>query len=149
IRSHAAGSGPELEPAAVRLMLVLRAHSLSLGLSGVRVDLLEHLLTMAREGILPIVPSRGSLGASGDLIPLAHLALGVIGEGEARAGGHVAPIAERYRELGLVPFSLRAKEGLALINGTQASASVGCLALLEAAEVLRAAHVGAALSVEA
>jgi histidine ammonia-lyase len=104
---------------------------------------------MAQEDILPIVPSRGSLGASGDLIPLAHLALGVIGEGESRVAGRLVPISERYRERGLAPLTLRAKEGLALINGTQATASVGCLALLEAGEVLRAAHVAAALSVEA
>ena len=82
IRSHAAGSGPELEPRAVRLMLALRAHSLALGYSGVRLTLLEHIVRMIESDILPVVPSRGSLGASGDLIPLAHLALGLIGEGD-------------------------------------------------------------------
>jgi histidine ammonia-lyase len=149
LRSHAAGFGPELEPAAVRLMLALRAHSLALGASGVRQELIEHLLVMRERGILPVVPSRGSLGASGDLIPLAHLALGVIGEGEARMGGRLAPSAEHYRAAGLAPLALGAKEGLALINGTQAAAALGVLALAEGFETLRAAHAACALSVEA
>jgi len=149
IRSHAAGFGPELEPRAVRLMLALRAHSLSLGYSGVRLSLLEHLVRMIEADILPIVPSRGSLGASGDLIPLAHLALGLIGEGEVRADGRVVVAADLMRGNGMAPLKLQAKEGLALINGTQGMTSVGALALLEASDVLRAAHVACALSVEA
>jgi len=149
IRSHASGSGPELEPKAVRLMLALRAHSLALGYSGVRLTLLEHIVRMIEAEILPIVPSRGSLGASGDLIPLAHLALGLIGEGEVRIEGRIAPAADLMRGNGMAPLSLQAKEGLALINGTQGMTAVGTLALLEASEVLRAAHVACALSVEA
>ncbi len=149
IRSHAAGAGPELEPAGVRLMLALRAHSLSQGASGVRVELVEHLLAMLERDVLPVVPSRGSLGASGDLIPLAHLALGVIGEGDARRGGRSAPAADHLREAGLAPIALRAKEGLALINGTQAAAALGTLALLEGLETLRAAHAACALSIDA
>jgi len=149
IRSHACGFGPELEPRAVRLMLALRAHSLSLGYSGVRLTLLEHLVRMIEAEILPIVPSKGSLGASGDLIPLAHLALALIGEGEVRAEGRVIVAADLMRGNGMAPLRLQAKEGLALINGTQGMTSVGALALLEAAEVLRAAHVACALSVEA
>jgi len=149
LRSHAAGAGPELEPAVVRLMLALRAHSLSLGASGVRPELAERLLDLRDRDILPIVPSKGSLGASGDLIPLAHLALAVIGEGEARHAGRVAPTAEHLRDGGLPPFVLAAKEGLALINGTQAATAVGVLALAEGLEVLRAAHAACALSVEA
>jgi histidine ammonia-lyase len=121
LRSHAAGAGPELERPAVRLMLALRAHSLALGASGVRPELLEHLVSMLERDLLPIVPSRGSLGASGDLIPLAHLGLGVIGEGELRRNGRVGPAADQYRDAGLDPLPLAAKEGLALINGTQAS----------------------------
>jgi histidine ammonia-lyase len=149
VRSHAAGAGPELEPAAVRLMLALRAHSLSLGASGVREELIRHLIAMLERDLLPVVPSRGSLGASGDLIPLAHLALAVIGEGEIRRGGRAAPASEHYAEAALPPVRLTAKEGLALINGTQAATAVGLLALLEFMEVLRAAHAACALSVEA
>jgi histidine ammonia-lyase len=149
IRSHASGFGPELEPRAVRLMLALRAHSLSLGYSGVRLTLLEHIVRMIECDILPVVPSRGSLGASGDLIPLAHLALGLIGEGEVRVEGRTAKSADLMRGNGMAPLALQAKEGLALINGTQGMTSVGALALIEAAEVLRAAHVACALSVDA
>ena len=149
LRSHAAGAGPELERPAVRLMLALRAHSLALGASGVRPELLEHLVSMLERDLLPIVPSRGSLGASGDLIPLAHLGLGVIGEGELRRNGRVGPAADQYRDAGLDPLPLAAKEGLALINGTQASSAVGVQALLEGADVLRTAHAACALSVDA
>ena len=149
LRSHAAGAGPELERPAVRLMLALRAHSLALGASGVRPELLEHLVSMLERDLLPVVPSRGSLGASGDLIPLAHLGLGVIGEGELRRNGRAGPAADHYREVGLDPLPLAAKEGLALINGTQASSAVGVQALLEGADVLRAAHAACALSVDA
>ncbi|MGE5178572.1 MAG: histidine ammonia-lyase [Bacteroidota bacterium] len=149
LRSHAAGYGPELEPAAVRLMLALRAHSLSLGKSGVRLELIERLLELLDRGVLPVVPSRGSLGASGDLIPLAHLALVLVGEGEARYRGAAAPAAEHLRTVGLDPLTLQAKEGLALINGTQAAAALGALALSESLEILRAAHAACALSIDA
>lgn len=149
LRSHAAGAGPELEPTTVRLMLALRAHSLALGASGVRPKLLEHLVAMLEHDLLPVVPSRGSLGASGDLIPLAHLGLGVMGEGSMRRNGRVAPAAEHYREAGLQPLTLAAKEGLALINGTQAATALGVQAFLEAKNVMRAAHAACALSVEA
>ena len=149
VRSHAAGMGPELEPKAVRLMLALRAHSLALGASGVRVELVERLLSMLEKGCLPVVPSRGSLGASGDLIPLAHLALGIIGEGEIRRNGAVEPAASALAEAGLGPIALQAKEGLALINGTQAATALGVVALLESARVMRAAHAACALSIEA
>jgi len=149
LRSHASGFGPELEPQVVRLMLALRAHSLSQGQSGVRLTLLTHLLRMIEANVLPIVPSRGSLGASGDLIPLAHLALGAIGEGDVRVEGRVAKTADLFRGNGMAPLTLQAKEGLALINGTQAMTAVGSLAILEAAEVLGAAHVACALSVDA
>ena len=149
LRSHAAGAGPELEPEVVRLMLALRAHSLALGASGVRPELVARLLELRARDILPAVPSKGSLGASGDLIPLAHLALAVIGEGEARHGGRLAATSEHLRDAGLSPFALEAKEGLALINGTQAATAVGILAIAEGFEVLRAAHAACALSVEA
>ena len=149
LRSHAAGYGPELEPGAVRLMLALRAHSLAQGMSGVRLELIERLVALLAAGVLPVVPSRGSLGASGDLIPLAHLALALVGEGEARREGRIAPSAEQLRAAGIAPITLQAKEGLALINGTQASAALGALALGEAFETLRAAHAACALSVDA
>jgi len=149
VRSHAAGMGPELEPKAVRLMLALRAHSLALGASGVRVELVERLLSMLEKDCLPVVPSRGSLGASGDLIPLAHLALGIIGEGEIRRNGAVEPAASALADAGLGPIALQAKEGLALINGTQAATALGVVALLESARVMRAAHAACALSIEA
>ena len=149
LRSHAAGAGPELEAPAVRLILALRAHSLALGASGVRAELLQHLVGMLERDLLPVVPSRGSLGASGDLIPLAHLALAVVGEGEIRREGKVGPAAAHYREAGLAPISLAAKEGLSLINGTQAATAVGVLAVLESREILRAAHAACALSIEA
>ena len=149
LRSHAAGAGPELEAPAVRLILALRAHSLALGASGVRPELLRHLVGMLERDLLPVVPSRGSLGASGDLIPLAHLALAVVGEGEIRRNGTVAPAADQYRVAGWAPISLAAKEGLSLINGTQAATAVGVQALLEAREAVRAAHAACALSVEA
>lgn len=149
LRSHAAGYGAELEPAAVRLMLALRAHSLAQGMSGVRIELIERLVALLAKGVLPVVPSRGSLGASGDLIPLAHLALVLVGEGEARLDGRAAPAAEQLRKAGLSPLALQAKEGLALINGTQASAALGALALSESFEVLRAAHAACALTVDA
>jgi histidine ammonia-lyase len=149
LRSHAAGAGPELEPGIVRLMLALRAHSLALGASGVRPELVRRLLELRERDIVPIVPSKGSLGASGDLIPLAHLALVVIGEGEARHGGRALPAADHLRSAGLAPLVLEAKEGLALINGTQAATATGLIALAEGFEVLRAAHAACALSVEA
>jgi histidine ammonia-lyase len=149
LRSHAAGFGPELEAGAVRLMLALRAHSLAHGMSGVRLELVERLLELLERDILPVVPSRGSLGASGDLIPLAHLALTLVGEGEARRGGRMAPAAEHLREAKLAPLTLQAKEGLALINGTQAAAALGALAVNEAFEVLGAAHATCALTVDA
>ena len=93
----------------------------SLGASGVRAELLRHLVGMLERDLLPVVPSRGSLGASGDLIPLAHLALAVVGEGEIRRGGVAAPAADQYRAAGWAPIPLQAKEGLSLINGTQAA----------------------------
>src|SRR5439155_24480545 len=101
IRSHAAGWGPELEPRAVRLMLALRAHSLALGYSGVRLTLLEHFVRMLEAEILPAVPSRGSIGPSGDLSPLAHLTLGLIGDGEVRVEGRLAKTADLMRGNGM------------------------------------------------
>ena len=149
VRSHAAGMGPELEPKAVRLMLALRAHSLALGASGVRVELVERLLSMLEKDCLPVVPSRGSLGASGDLIPLAHLALGIIGEGEIRRNGAVEPAASALANAGLGPIALQAKEGLALINGTSAMTGLGALVVDRALDQVRQAETITALVIEA
>ncbi|MCC6213393.1 MAG: histidine ammonia-lyase [Polyangiaceae bacterium] len=149
VRSHSTGVGPDLGEDAVRAMMLLRAQTLALGHSGVRQATIELLLGMLRAGVTPLVPSQGSVGASGDLAPLAHLALAMIGEGEARVGGETLPAAEALRRAGLAPLVLEAKEGLALINGTQMMTAVGALALEDARRLCRAADVAGALSLEA
>ena len=149
IVSHAIGVGELLPTEVVRGMLLLRAHSLALGASGVRVTLIERLLELLEHGVHPLVPSQGSVGASGDLAPLAHMALAVIGEGDVEYQGTVRPAAEVLGEIGLPPLELEAKEGLALVNGTQAMASLLALVLLDADVLLRSADVAAAMSVEA
>src|SRR5687767_7437158 len=129
VRSHAAGVGEPLPDEVVRAMLLLRANALAIGLSGVRVEIVELLAAMLNAAIHPVVPSRGSLGASGDLAPLAHLALVVIGEGEATVdGAGPGSGAEALGRTGLAPLELHAKEGLALLNGTQLMAGIGALA---------------------
>jgi histidine ammonia-lyase len=130
-------------------MLLLRAQSLALGASGVRAALVERLLDFVNLGIHPVVPAQGSVGASGDLAPLAHMAMPVIGEGEVEYGGAVRPAADVLGELGLAPLELEAKEGLALVNGTQAMASLLALVLIDAAVLVSAADVAAAMTVEA
>lgn len=147
--SHAAGVGESLSDAAVRGMLLLRANTLARGHSGVRVILVERLLELLRLGILPVVPSRGSVGASGDLAPLAHLALPLIGAGEVRVGGRRRPAAEALAEAGLAPLTLAPREGLGLINGTQAMTSLLALAVLEARRLVRAADLVGALTTDA
>ena len=130
IRSHAVAVGNELSAAEVRAMLALRAHVLALGCSGVRAEVANRFVDLLEQQILPVVPEQGSLGASGDLAPLAHLALGAIGEGMVRIPGAVEPVAARaaLQASGLEPLTLEAKEGLALINGTQGMTAVGALA---------------------
>jgi histidine ammonia-lyase len=152
--SHAAGVGEPLPDAAVRGMLLLRANTLARGHSGVRPQVVEALLALLNLDLLPVVPSRGSVGASGDLAPLAHLALALIGRGTLRAGGSggaALPITaeEGLRRAGLAPLELQAKEGLALINGTQAMTSLLALAALEARRLLRVADLAGALSADA
>jgi histidine ammonia-lyase len=150
VRSHATGVGPSLAPAEVRGMMLLRAQVLALGHSGVRTALAQLLVSLLNAKVHPRIPSQGSVGASGDLAPLAHLALTMIGEGEAQLGdGPMRPSAEILREVGVAPVSLEAKEGLALINGTQYMASLGTLALLEAERLAVAADVAGAMSLEA
>jgi histidine ammonia-lyase len=150
VRSHATGVGPNLSAAEVRGMMLLRAQVLALGHSGVRPELVDVLVAMLNANVHPRIPSQGSVGASGDLAPLAHLALAMIGEGEAQLGdGPMRPSAEVLREAGVTPVTLEAKEGLALINGTQYMTSLGTLALLEGERLARSADVAGAMSLEA
>ena len=150
VRSHAAGVGEPLPAEVVRAMLLLRANALAVGLSGVRPAVVELLLGMLNHQVHPVVPSRGSVGASGDLAPLAHLALVVIGEGEAwvdQAGP--GPGAEALERSGLQPLTLEAKEGLALLNGTQLMGALAALALEDAHRLAISADVIGAMSLEA
>ena len=149
VRSHAAGAGVPLPTDVVRAMLVLRANGLAVGLSGVRVAVAELLCGMLNAGVHPIIPSRGSVGASGDLAPLAHLALVAIGEGEAEVGGSTMPGAAALASSGLEPLTLEAKEGLALLNGTQLMAGIGALAAADARRLAKTADVIGAMSLEA
>lgn len=150
VRSHAAGVGERLPDEVVRAMLLLRANTLAIGLSGVRVEVVELLLAMLNAAIHPVVPSRGSLGASGDLAPLAHLALVVIGEGEATVdGAGPGSGAEALARAALEPVELGAKEGLALLNGTQLMAAIGSLAHHDAKRLAQTADVIGAMSLEA
>ena len=149
VRSHAAGVGPELSQEEVRAMLLIRANTLAIGHSGVRPELVQLLLDMLNAGIHPRVPSQGSLGASGDLAPLAHLALVLIGEGEARFAGDIVPGAEALRRANLAPLSLRAKEGLALLNGTTLMVALGALNVRRAVNLTLTADIVAALTLEA
>ena len=148
LRSHAAGVGEPLPIPAVRAMTALRANVLAKGYSGIRLETLEMVAALVNRGVHPIVPSRGSVGASGDLAPLAHLALVLIGEGEAWHDGTRVSGAEALRRAGIAPVSLAAKEGLALINGTQASAAILGLAVASAQRLARAADIAAAISID-
>jgi histidine ammonia-lyase len=149
LRSHAVGSGEPLDAEVVRGMVLLLASSLRRGHSGVRAELVELLLGLLERDVVPVIPSRGSVGSSGDLAPLAHLALVLIGEGEAFLGGERMPGAAALAGAGLSPVALQAKEGLALINGTHLMAAAGGLALCDARRVLDTAVVAVALSLEA
>lgn len=149
VRSHACGIGDPLSGPEVRGMLLLRANVLAKGTSGTRVLVAEHLLAMLEKHVHPLVPARGSVGASGDLAPLAHLALGLIGEGDVFYQGKRQPAAGALAAAGLVPLQLAAKEGLALLNGTQAMAAVGGLALLRAERVTRLMGLAGAMTLEA
>ncbi len=149
VRSHAAGVGEPLPPETVRTMMGLRVNALAHGYSGVRLEVLQRLLDFRQADLLPEVPSRGSVGSSGDLAPLSHIALGLMGEGQCRLKGDRMPTAEALRQTGLEPILLEAKEGLALINGTQMMSAVGGLALARASRLLRIADIIGAMSVEA
>jgi histidine ammonia-lyase len=149
VRSHAGGVGNPLSEAESRAMLLLRANVLAKGFSGVRPVLLELLGALLNAGVHPVIPEKGSVGASGDLAPLAHLALVLIGEGEAFYRGERIAGREALRRAGLQPLQLSAKEGLALLNGTQAMTAVGGLAVARAQRVVRLADLAGAMSLEA
>lgn len=149
VRSHSAGVGAPLDQAIVRAMMLARANTLASGHSGIRLPTLRLLLDMIERGVHPIVPRQGSLGASGDLAPLAHMALVMIGEGRAEVGGAILPGAAALAAVGLTPVELAAKEGLALTNGTSLMTALGCLAVVEAENCAFVADVAGALSLEA
>ena len=149
LRSHACGVGDPCPDEIVRAAMLLRANTLAKGNSGARVETVKLLLELLARGVVPVVPSRGSVGASGDLAPLAHLALPLVGEGEAWLGGERLSGAEALERAGLEPIRLEAKEGLSLINGTQFMAAMLALGLVRARRLARAADVACALSIEA
>ncbi|HXW51118.1 MAG TPA: histidine ammonia-lyase [Candidatus Acidoferrales bacterium] len=149
ILSHACGVGEPLDREAARASMLLRAHSLARGYSGVRIELIELLLEMLNRDVVPVIPSQGSVGCSGDLAPLAHMALVLIGEGEAWFGGERLLGRAALQAAGLAPVSLSFKEGLSLINGTQIMTGIGALALSRAWDALKSADITGAMSLEA
>jgi histidine ammonia-lyase len=148
VRSHAAGAGGELAREEVRALMVTRVNALLKGFSGIREVVIDHLVTMVNEGVHPVVKSRGSLGASGDLAPLAHVALVLIGEGQADVNGVRLDGSEALARGGLDPLTLRAKEGLALINGTQLTVGIAALLVRDAERAVRTADVAGGLTTE-
>jgi histidine ammonia-lyase len=149
VRSHCAGVGEPLSEAETRAMLLLRANVIAKGNSGVRPVVVETIAAFLNHGIHPVIPARGSVGASGDLAPLAHLALGLIGEGEVFFRGTRQKAADALVAAGIHPLALQAKEGLALLNGTQAMCSVGALAIVAAKRLCMLADLAGAMSLEA
>jgi histidine ammonia-lyase len=149
VRSHAAGVGAPLDEPETRALMLLRANVLAKGFSGIRLETLERLVDFLNRRVHPLVPSQGSVGASGDLAPLAHLALVLIGEGECVYDGRRTSAAEALRAAGLAPVQLEPKEGLALVNGTQLITAVGGLALADAQRLARSADVIGALTLDA
>lgn len=149
VRSHAAGVGDPLPEREARAMMLLRANVLATAYAGARDGVVDSLLAMLNAGVWPVVPEQGSVGASGDLAPLAHLALALMGEGRARHAGREGDAADLLREAGLTPVALEAKEGLALINGTQAHTAIAALACDELSRLWGIAHLATALSLDA
>ena len=149
VRSHSCGVGSPLSASETRAMMLLRANVLTLGFSGIRFEVIELLTEMLNLGVHPVVPEKGSVGASGDLAPLAHLALALIGEGEAFYKEKRLPSSDALKQAGLKPVRLEAKEGLALLNGTQAMHAVGGLALHRAVSLARIADIAGAMTLEA
>jgi histidine ammonia-lyase len=149
VRSHACGVGDRLPEREVRAMMLLRANVIAKGYSGARPELVDLLLAMLNADVYPPIPEQGSVGASGDLAPLAHLALALIGEGTLLQGDRELPAGTLLRELGMKPAVLAPKEGITLINGTQTHTAVALIALVHAKAVWRTAHVAGAMSLEA
>ncbi len=149
VRSHACGCGPPLPREVVRGMMLIRANTLVKGLSGVRPQVAEALCDLLNRNVTPVVPSRGSVGASGDLAPLAHIALTLIGEGRAEYEGEVQPSMDVLRAVKITPLRLAAKEGISLLNGTQAMLSLGVLQMLDLEDLVASADVVSALTIDA
>ena len=147
--SHSVGTGDPLPDAVVRLVLATKAVSLARGHSGVRPELVDALLALANADVLPVIPAKGSVGASGDLAPLSHLACVLIGEGQAKIDGQVVSGTEAMRHVGLEPFVLGPKEGLALLNGTQVSTALALVGLFQGESVFAAGLVAGCLTLEA
>lgn len=149
VLSHAAGVGEALDDAMVRLIMVLKINSLARGFSGIRLSVIEALIALVNAEVYPLIPAKGSVGASGDLAPLAHMSLTLLGEGKARWQGEWLPATDALKKAGLEPIMLEAKEGLALLNGTQASTAFALRGLIEAQELFASATVCGALTTEA
>jgi len=149
VLSHAAGVGQPLDDAIVRLMMVLKINSLARGFSGIRLSVIQALMALVNAEVYPWIPAKGSVGASGDLAPLAHMSLLLLGEGQARWQGEWLPAKEALKKAGLAPITLAAKEGLALLNGTQASTAFALRGLFEAEDLFASAVVCGALTTEA
>lgn len=149
IRSHATNVGLPFDEDCVRAVTLLRANALAKGFSGVRLELIETLLSLLNNKIYPFIPCQGSVGASGDLSPLAHLALVITGEGECIEEGRRVPTEKALRKTGIEPLRLKSKEGLALINGTQVMAALGCLLAIESDLLMKSAQIAGAMSLEA
>ncbi len=149
VRSHATGVGEPLDEDIVRATMLLRANALAKGYSGGRQELITFLLELLNRGVYPYIPSRGSVGASGDLVPLAHLALVIVGEGECLRDGKRQPSSAALEAVGLAPMTLASKEGLALTNGTQVMAASGCLLAAQSNVLVRSAQIAGAMSLEA
>ncbi len=149
VRSHACGVGEPLPREAVRAMMLIRANVLAKGFSGIRPVVARRLCSLLNHGVTPIIPSRGSVGASGDLAPLAHMALVLVGEGEAELDGKRLPGAQALAASGIEPVKLHAKEGISLVNGTQAMLGLGTLAVLDCEDLCQIADTACALSVDA
>lgn len=149
ILSHSCGAGNNLPTEAVRATMLLRANALAKGFSGIRLKTLETLIEMLNKGIHPIIPEKGSLGASGDLAPLAHMVLPMIGEGSAEYRGKIMPGSEAMKLAGILIVELVSKEGLALINGTQVMTAVGALAVYDSIQMIKISDIASALTIEA
>lgn len=149
VRSHAAGVGKPFDAGITRLIMILKLMTFAKGYSGVRLELVQQLVHFINHDILPVIPRQGSVGASGDLAPLSHLAMGLIGEGKVHFQDRIMPAIVAIKEAGLEPLVMEAKEGLAMINGTQVSAALGIKAIVTGKNLLQTADISGALSVEA